>query len=171
LFESWILRFGISSASHKPFTICSPRDDNSIAGFVHIGGMKTKLFSLLALMVSLRLFAETPTPTPDANALKWDAESKECTPKPGESSVAFAFVATNVANCEVLINSLHTSCGCTVAQLPATPYKLAPGSNVTINVSMNLAGKTGRITKSVSVDSTAGVKPLLVTANIPTELK
>ena len=76
-----------------------------------------------------------------------------------------------MANCEILINSLHTSCGCTVAQLPTTPYTLAPGSNVTINVSMSLAGKSGRITKSVSVDSTAGLKPLLVTANIPTEPK
>ena len=123
------------------------------------------------MMVSLRLFAESPTSAPDANALKWDADSKECTLKPGESSVAFTFVATNVASCEVLINSLHTSCGCTVAQLPATPYKLAPGSNVTISVSMNLAGKTGRITKSVSVDSTVGIKPLFVTANIPTEVK
>ena len=58
-----------------------------------------------------------------------------------------------------------------VAQLPATPYKLAPGSNVTISVSMDFAGKQGQITKAVTVESSAGSKTLLVMANILTGKK
>jgi hypothetical protein len=134
--------------------------------------MKTKLFCLVALTAALRFVsAAPPIRAPDPNALKWDAESKQCTPKPGEANAAFTFVVTNVSNYEVSINALHTSCGCTVAQLPATPYKLDPGSNVAINVSMNIAGKYGLVTKSVSVESSAGFKSLLVSANIPTETK
>lgn len=133
--------------------------------------MKTKIFCLLVSVISLRLLAAPPLPAPDANALKWDADSKECVPKSGEANVAFTFVATNVSNYEVSINSLQTSCGCTVAQLPSTPYKLEPGSNVTINVSMNIVGKWGLITKGVTVHSTAGDKPLEVRTNIPEPAK
>ena len=132
-----------------------------------VAGMKTKFFCLLVSMVSLPLLAAPPLPAPDPAALQWDADSKEYVPKAGEVDLAFTFVATNVSNYEVSINHLITSCGCTVAQLPAIPYKLEPGSNVTIHVSMNVAGKYGAITKSVTVDSNAGQKSLLVKANIP----
>jgi len=133
--------------------------------------MKSQIFVLLAAVIAVQLIAAPPAPTPDSGPLKWDAESKECTPRPGDLSVDFTFCATNTSGTEVSINALRPSCGCTTAQLPATPYKLAPGSNVTISVSMNLAGKMGRVTKSVTVDSSAGLKSLLVTANIPTETK
>src|SRR5688572_4211278 len=105
----------------------------------------------------------------DPNALKWSAESIDYNAKPGEQSAPFTFVVTNVSNTEVSINSLRTSCGCTVAQLPTTPYKLLPGSNVPISVTMDLRGKSGPVTKSVSVDTSAGFKSLLVKVNIPTE--
>ena len=108
-------------------------------------------------------------PAQDPNALKWSAESIDYNAKPGEQNAPFTFVVTNVSNTEVSINSLRTSCGCTVAQLPTTPYKLLPGSNVPINVSMDLRGKSGLVTKSVSVDTSAGFKSLLVKVNIPAE--
>lgn len=135
--------------------------------------MKTQLLSVLALVVALPLLAapqEAP-PKPAPEALKWDAESKTAALKPGEVNAAFEFTATNVSKDEVAINALRTSCGCTVAQLPSTPYRLAAGSNVTISVSMNLAGKQGAITKSVTVESSAGSKTLLVSATVPTENK
>ena len=104
---------------------------------------------------------------PDPNALKWDAETREYNAKPGEVSAPFTFTVTNVSQSEVSINSLHTSCGCTVAQLPTTPYKLPPGSNVAINVTMDLRNKMGQVTKSVNVDTTVGPKSLLVKVNLP----
>ncbi len=140
--------------------------------------MKTKLFCLFAVLVSLRLFGTPPeipaTPISFAtgtNALKWDADAKDYTAQPGEISAPFTFCVTNVSKTEVSIDALRTSCGCTVAQLPATPYKLPPGSNVAIHVAMSLAGKYGRVTKTVSVETSTGGKTLLVHANIPTENK
>ncbi len=108
-----------------------------------------------------------PIPVPDPNALKWDAESKEYNAKAGDTSAPFTFSVTNASKYAVAINKLSTSCGCTVAQLPTTPYNLQPGSNVSISVSMDLHGKMGAVTKSVNVDSAAGFKSLLVKANIP----
>lgn len=140
--------------------------------------MKKKLFCLLALGVSLRLFGEPPQTsaappvlTTATNALRWDADSKDYAAKLGDISAPFTFIVTNISKTEVSIDALSTSCGCTVAQLPKTPYKLLAGSNVTINVAMSLAGKSGLITKAVTVQSSAGTKTLLVRANIPTENK
>jgi mono/diheme cytochrome c family protein len=111
--------------------------------------------------------AAAPAPVPDPNALKWSAESIDYNAKPGEESAPFTFVVTNVSSVEISINSLRTSCGCTVAQLPTTPYKLGPGSNVPINVSMDLRNKSGSVTKSVNVDTSVGAKSLLVKVNMP----
>src|SRR6185436_3302042 len=108
-------------------------------------------------------------PAQDPNALKWSAESIDYNAKPGEQSAPFTFIVTNVSGNEISINSLRTSCGCTVAQLPTTPYKLLPGSNVPINVTMDLRGKVGSVTKTVSVESSAGFKSLLVKVNLPAE--
>jgi mono/diheme cytochrome c family protein len=102
------------------------------------------------------------------SSLAWDSESKDYEAKPGEGTANFTFYLTNVATAEVLINSVRTSCGCTVAQLPQQPWHIGPGTNGPIKVTVNLAGKSGTIVKTVTVDSTAGVKSLLVKVNIPT---
>ncbi len=108
-----------------------------------------------------------PAPTADPNALKFDAEQKEFNAGPADVSAPFTFHVTNVSAQAVSINRLSTSCGCTVAQLPSQPYLLGAGSNVAINVTLDLRGKMGTVVKSVSVDSAAGFKSLLVKANIP----
>jgi cytochrome c553 len=108
-----------------------------------------------------------PPPAQPSSYLAWDAESKEYAAKVGEPSAHFTFHLTNVSKEVVLINSVRTSCGCTVAQLPEQPWRLAAGTNGPIQVTVNLAGKSGVIAKSVTVDSTAGVKSLLVKVTIP----
>jgi mono/diheme cytochrome c family protein len=105
-----------------------------------------------------------------ASALQWDGVSKKYDAKPGDSSAPFTFVVTNVSQSEVLITSLRSTCGCTMAQLPplpAAPYKLQPGSNVLINVTMDLRGKAGAVSKTVHVDTSVGSTPLVVLVNIP----
>lgn len=104
---------------------------------------------------------------PDPNAIKWDAETKEYSAKPGEAEAKFTFWLTNVSSSEISITSVRTSCGCTAAKLPSTPWKIASGSNGPIEVTMNLAGKSGLIAKGVTIDSSVGIKQLTVRANIP----
>ncbi|MDB6030806.1 MAG: hypothetical protein JWM16_1144 [Verrucomicrobiales bacterium] len=108
-----------------------------------------------------------PVKLQPATYLAWDSDSKELSPKLGETSAHFTFWLTNVSKEMVAVNSVRTSCGCTVAQLPSQPWKLEPGTNGPIEVSVNLAGKSGTIMKSVTVDSSAGIKSLLVKVNIP----
>ena len=108
-----------------------------------------------------------PPSAPDPNALKWDAETKEVNPKPGDLAATYSFVVTNASDRDVMLNALRTSCGCTVAQLPATPYKLAPGAKVAIAVTLDLRGRSGTLTKTVTVASSAEIKSLIVRANLP----
>lgn len=100
-------------------------------------------------------------------ALVWESEFKEISTKAGDASANFTFWFTNASASEVTINSIRTSCGCSTAKVAALPWKVAPGTNGPIEVSVDLRGKQGAISKAVTVDSTAGVKSLLFKINIP----
>lgn len=109
----------------------------------------------------------TPPALPQPGALVFDAEAKEYNAKPGEMSAPFVFNLTNVSANEIVINNVTTSCGCTIAQLPSQPWHLAPGTNGEIKVTMNLIGKMGRVSKQVNVNSSVGIKALVVHVNVP----
>ena len=52
----------------------------------------------------------------------------------------------------VYIQKLTPSCGCTVAKLPAEPWRLDSGSNGQVHITINFAGKYGLVTKFIRVD-------------------
>lgn len=87
--------------------------------------------------------------------------------KPGDGVADFAFTVTNRSSHEVTIKEVQTSCGCTTADLPSTPWTLAPGAKGAMTVTVDFGGKEGRVTKTVEVDSTEGEQTLFVTVKIP----
>ena len=110
----------------------------------------------------------TPPPTQPLTALAWDGESKEFAAKPGDTNASFTFNLTNISPAEVVINGVRTSCGCTVARLPqALPWPVGPGTNGPIAVNVNLVGKVGTVVKTITVDTSAGAKVLMVKVAIP----
>ncbi|MEO6033963.1 MAG: DUF1573 domain-containing protein [Verrucomicrobiota bacterium] len=111
------------------------------------------------------IIPSAPVP-PALSALSWDATSKNYLAKPGEANAPFVFNLTNTSSAEVIINSVTTSCGCTVAELPPLPWHLVPGTNGQIKVNMNLAGKMGHVTKQVNVASSAGNLALQVSVEV-----
>jgi mono/diheme cytochrome c family protein len=66
----------------------------------------------------------------------------------------------------VAVLSVHPSCGCTTAELPPVPWLIPPGSNGTIKLSVNLAGKSGTLFKTVNFTTEKGKKDLLLRINI-----
>jgi mono/diheme cytochrome c family protein len=104
---------------------------------------------------------------PDPHAIKWDAELKEYKASAGDTNANFTFWLTNTSTAEILVNRVSTSCGCTVAQLPANPWHIAPGADGPIKVTVNLVGKSGLIAKGVTVDTSIGIKQLTVKVDIP----
>ncbi len=100
--------------------------------------------------------------------LAFDSETKEYTAKASELSVHFTFNVTNTSAQDVIITGTQTSCGCTVAKLPAQPWTLPPGSNGQIQVEVNLAGKSGFLSKQVLIlASNTPPKILFLRLNLP----
>jgi mono/diheme cytochrome c family protein len=75
-------------------------------------------------------------------------------------------MATNATPIPVTILSVHPSCGCTTAELPPVPWLLPPGTNSFIKVSVNLAGKSGMVFKTVNVTTDKGRKDLMLRINM-----
>ncbi len=114
--------------------------------------------------------AAAPQPQPaSSDGLAWDSAQKEHKAGQGESSVLFSFSFTNTSPSDVSINRVLPSCGCTTTKnLPALPWRIAPGASDHIEFVMNLAGRSGTVVKSVAVDTSAGHKSLTLRVEIPT---
>jgi beta-lactamase regulating signal transducer with metallopeptidase domain len=104
--------------------------------------------------------------SPLDGVLAFDKELKEATVNAGEAEAKFKFNLTNVSSSDITITNISTSCGCTVAKMPASPWVLAPGATGEIPVTMNVAGKSGELTKTITVNSDKGTKTLIVKATI-----
>jgi mono/diheme cytochrome c family protein len=87
---------------------------------------------------------------PGVPGLVFDAESKEYDASPGEKVAPFTFNLTNVWTNEIVIDNVHASCGCTTATLPAKPWHIPPKGGGPVHVQVNLAGKMGLITKTLT---------------------
>jgi cytochrome c553 len=100
--------------------------------------------------------------------LQWDSMTKDYTAKPGELVANFSFALTNKSKDDVVINWVRPSCGCTVAKLPPTPWKISPEQGGTIDLTVDLRGKFGNISKYVTVDTSHGQRMLNLRISIPT---
>jgi mono/diheme cytochrome c family protein len=114
------------------------------------------------------VFGETVPGTPAPSPLVWDSVSKESFPGMNQPTADFTFNVTNTSDSEVIINTVQTSCGCTVAKTPPRPWHLAGHTNDSMTVSVNLAGKALTFTKAITVF--AANQPnqvLMVTIHMP----
>jgi mono/diheme cytochrome c family protein len=113
-----------------------------------------------------------PPPHPALeNFLAFDAEQKAVTVTNGTIAAEFSFNLTNISSGDVTINFVQTSCGCTVAKLPSTPWKLSPKESGQISATMQLAGTPpgGTKTKTLTVNTDKGSKALYVKATVLAE--
>ena len=93
--------------------------------------------------------------------------NKACSPTTRLTTATNIFWRTNsVTPVPVSILDVHPSCGCTTAQLPTLPWTLPPGTNASIGVTVNLAGKFGTVVKTVHVRTDEGSRDLVVQITI-----
>lgn len=126
-------------------------------------------FFAALVIVTGRLFAADPAPTAGAvpHPLVWETMEKAIDAKPGDEAAEFVFAVTNKSEKPVEILDLRPSCGCTVAEMPRSPWVLAPGEKGTFSAVAEFQGKHGVFTKTVHVVSTAGTQMLTLKVNIP----
>jgi cytochrome c553 len=102
-----------------------------------------------------------------AHPLRWDAMEKSITPEGDASTADFEFRVTNTSSAPLEIVKIQPSCGCTVAELPSTPWILAPGAKGAFHALVDFAGKHGKFSKTLHVNSAAGTQMLTVTVILP----
>lgn len=83
--------------------------------------------------------------------------------------VGYIFTFVNDGDADLVITSVNTSCGCTVPKFDRKP--ISPGGSGTIEVVFDSAGRSGRQTKNIVVQSNAENKLILlrITAEVSTE--
>jgi hypothetical protein len=117
--------------------------------------------------------ATNAAPSPNlvpASVLAFDADLKQFDAVTTNQNATFTFWVTNVCATNVLILEAETSCGCAAVQLPARPWVLQPLDFGPISVVLDLRGRRGIVLKAVQLTSSAGVKALVVRANMPEPL-
>ena len=150
----------------------------------HTIGIRTAnilMSSILCLAAAALVWAQPPPavppvsqihsppvlPSEPARCLAWDADAKEYKAMSGELTAQFTFYVTNVSSQVVTITNLLPGCGCTAGKLPEQPWHLAPGASGPIQATLDLRGRSGRISKHLTVNGTAGAKTLWLHVNIP----
>jgi mono/diheme cytochrome c family protein len=104
---------------------------------------------------------------PNVPILVFDAETKQYNASPGEQSAPFTFNLTNVWTNDVFVNGVKASCGCTTASLPEVPWHIPPHGSGQVQAHVNLAGKMGLITKSLTFYTSVGNRVVYLKVNIP----
>jgi mono/diheme cytochrome c family protein len=104
-------------------------------------------------------------PLPDG-VLAWDDLTKTVDAAADQPQAKFTFNFTNVSSGNVAIMDVHPSCGCTTAQLPSRPWLIPSGTNGQIGLTVNLAGKSGTLFKTVNVSTDKGSKTLMLRITI-----
>jgi mono/diheme cytochrome c family protein len=101
-----------------------------------------------------------------AGVLVWNNLVQSADAAADQAAAHFTFNFTNVSSDKVVILSVHPSCGCTTAELPPMPWLVDAGTNGQIGITVNLAGKTGMLFKTVDVVTDKGNLTLSVRINI-----
>ena len=98
--------------------------------------------------------------------LSFDEETQESIVTNDAPEVRFAFSFTNVSTVSITITNVAVSCGCTAVELPPLPWVLKPGESGRMPVTLEVAGKTGVIAKTLQVRTDRGPKTLMVKADV-----
>lgn len=83
--------------------------------------------------------------------------------------ISYQFFFENKGTGSLVINSVSTTCGCTVPKYNTKPVK--PGENGSIEVVFDTSGRNGLQTKTITVNSNASVPVILlkITAEVQNE--
>jgi cytochrome c553 len=130
----------------------------------------TVVFSLAVLNL---LSAQNASDPALLNKLVIDQETQFHAALFTDKSASFQFHVANTSTNEITIDRVQTSCGCTVASLPANPWHIPAGGQGEVNATVNLEGKGAgllqkTVTLYVSVNTVfIGTKVCTVKVNIP----
>jgi cytochrome c553 len=112
-------------------------------------------------------YSHSGMPLP-AGILAWDGQSKTTDVSDDDDFAHFQFTFTNISPGDVVLLSVHPSCGCTTADVHQMPWMIPAGSNGTFSakINLNVAGHSGMIFKRITVATDKGSQDLALRVNI-----
>ncbi|MFM8620164.1 MAG: DUF1573 domain-containing protein [Opitutaceae bacterium] len=133
------------------------------------GGIRMlPLLGALILLASGLLLAQPPSPPAlDDPALVPERTEQSYEAQPGEVEIVFTFRLRNVSPQPVVVTDVKTSCGCTVARMPARPWIIAPGRTEELKLAFDMRGRSGLQTKTAVVETERGRRLLTMNIRIP----
>src|SRR5215831_5732090 len=136
--------------------------------FLAVGLTATAAFSQAPIpdLATPATINATPRPSnqPLTN-LVFDSLTQEYHAHPGDAEAKFTFNVTNISDVAVHVLGIQASCSCTKAQMPRTPWIIAPHATEQFHAVMQLANKpVGENTKFLTVASTNGMRIVYVKA-------
>lgn len=127
--------------------------------------------SILLCLGAGPLAGQTSQPTgtatlPSGPSLLFDADTKQYNASEGEAFAPFVFTLTNVWTNEVIIERVKPSCGCTTASMPPVPWHIPAHAGGEVHALINLAGKGGTLTKTLTFYTSIGERVATLVVNI-----
>ncbi len=104
---------------------------------------------------------------PTGPSLVFDSETKQYDASPGEAIAPYVFKLKNAGTNEFVIEQVKASCGCTTASMPSLPWHVPPGGGGDVHAQINLAGKMGSVTKTLTFYTSIGIRVVNLKVNIP----
>lgn len=111
--------------------------------------------------------ASPPLSLPTGPTLVFVSETNEYNAKPEDTSAPFSIYVTNVWSNAIVIESVHTSCHCTVADLPSNPWVLQPGDSGVVTATVQLEGQDGIVEKVLTFFTSVGERVVTLVVSIP----
>jgi hypothetical protein len=108
-------------------------------------------------------------PRPDG-VVVWDSLMKSVDAVTGQPTADFIFIFTNILPDNVTMLTVRPSCGCTTAKLPPLPWIIPAAGNGQIPISVNLAGKSGTLVKTINVGTDKASKTFTVKITVPSSM-
>jgi Protein of unknown function (DUF1573) len=105
-------------------------------------------------------------------SLKWESTEQVLHPTINDTTAVAHYQFENVGKTPVHIDSVKTSCGCTVASLKSND--IAPGEKGEIVATLNIGDRVGMQTKAITVTTNDPAQPrvsLVLKADVPTLLE
>lgn len=128
----------------------------------------TIILAMFACAMIARADTVQPALIPESNPLVWDAMVKSSSLPFMTNVTYFDFYVTNKSSASAMIFSNETSCDCTAATtVEHLPWELKPGDGGALNVLVNVKGKYGLVTKTVTFYTSHGTQTLTVNIDLP----
>jgi hypothetical protein len=133
------------------------------AGNAHLAFCFTNIAAIHETVLVTNVATISNITTVTNSVLFWFKKNSSVTNLSTATSVTTNHVTKPVP---VAILDVHPSCGCTTAQLPPLPWVIPAGSNGQFSLTVNLAGKTGTLFKTVNFKTDKGFKQLMLKITI-----